>query len=101
MDPLYRFEGHLIRKDHYWIGVENKGLGPAENVTISPRFKSASDEWSLVTDPYISVLQKGEKQEFELAAKHFDRKPTEMVVTVAYDDLTGTHHSKSVRFTLD
>jgi hypothetical protein len=100
MDPFYRFEGHLIRQDHYWVGVENKGLGPAENVTLSIEFKGASGVWRGNGNPYVSVLEKGERKEFEMGASHFDRNPTELTITVEYEDLTGMHHSKGVRYIL-
>jgi hypothetical protein len=100
MDPFYRFEGHLISQDHYWVGVENKGLGPAENVTLLIDFKSDTEAWAGTGKPYLSVLEKGEKKEFEMAASHFNRNPKELGITVEYDDLTGLHHSKGVKYSL-
>lgn len=98
MDPFYRFEGHLIRKDHYWVGVENKGLGPAEEVTLTIGFRSDTETWESTKKPYISVLEKGSKEEFELSPSHFDRSPSEMTITVEYADLTGLRHKKSVGY---
>jgi len=98
MDPFYRFEGHLIRKDHYWVGVENKGLGPAEEVTLTIGFKSDTEAWEATKKPYISVLEKGSRKEFELSSSHFDRSPSDMSITVEYADLTGLHHKKSVGY---
>ncbi|HZY92545.1 MAG TPA: hypothetical protein VFG07_07250 [Thermoplasmata archaeon] len=100
MDPYYRFEGHLIRADHRWVGVRNLGLGPAEEVTIALRFSSPTGQWDANRRPYVSVLPAGEKAEFELDSSHFTKDPKQLDITVEYTDLVGLHHVKSVTCTL-
>jgi len=96
MDPYYRFEPHTFHADRHWAGVRNQGLGPAENVSLSLDFRSTSERWSATSKPYVAVLVAGGKFEFELNGSLFSRRPTQMDVTVTYDDLTGAHRSKGV-----
>lgn len=100
MDPYYRFEPHTFHQDRHFVGVVNKGLGPAENVSLVLNFRNDVEAWEASRKPYSAVLDRGGKFEVELDRTHVERKPQQLDITVEYDDLARAHHSKSVSYSV-
>ena len=101
IEPYYRPNKPLLGQLQHFIGVRNRGAGPAENVRLAVSFHSPNGAMLHLTNPpFWPVIVATEQMERNITDAVNGTNANALTLEVTFNDIYGQQKTKSVNYPL-